>query len=142
MKKFIFRLQNILNYREFLKDEAQADLAKALAVEREIEIQLETIAKNYAAVKSSTVGTSDFSVISSANQYYVLLDRKKEELLLELAKAQMVSEQKREVLNEAMQEMKSLEKLRDKQHEQWKKDFLAEEELVADEVNIGRRFRR
>lgn len=142
MKKFIFRLQNILNYREFLKDEAQADLAKALAVEREIEIQLETIAKNYAAVKSSTVGASDFSVISSANQYYVLLDRKKEELLLELAKAQMVSEQKREVLNEAMQEMKSLEKLRDKQHEQWKKDLLAEEELVADEVNIGRRFRR
>lgn len=142
MKKFSFQLKDVLTYREFLRDEAEADLAKSLAVETSIQNQLAQIAEQYVAVKHQTEGEVDFSIITSANQYYVFLETKKEELLRQLAQAKITSEQKREVLREAMKQTQALEKLRDRQLEEWKQAAALEEEIIADEINIGRRFRQ
>lgn len=45
MKKFSFELEKILEFRNFEKQEAEAELAKALSKESEIKSNLEMIAK-------------------------------------------------------------------------------------------------
>ena len=97
MKKFTFELQKVLEFRDFEKQQAEGELAKALAVETEINDNLKKIAQNYAAVKASMKGNLDFQDVMAQSQYNNLLEYQKEELLKQLAQAKLVTEQKREI---------------------------------------------
>ena len=141
MKKFAFELQKILEFREFEKKEAEGELAKALAVENDINSKLEQIALQYTAVKDLTKGSHDFNEIVGRSRHLNFLDLQKEELLKQLAQAKLVTEQKREVLRECMKKTTALEKLRDKQLEEWKQAAEYEEAELLDEVkNKTRQF--
>ena len=134
MKKFTFELQKVLEFRNFEKEQAEGELAKALAVETEINDNLKKIAQNYSAVKASMKGNLDFHDIMAQSQYNNLLEYQKEELLKQLAQAKLVSEQKREVLRECMKKTTALEKLREKQLDEWKQAADYEEAELLDEV--------
>ena len=98
MKKFVFELEKVLEYRNFEKQQAEGELAKALAVETQINDNLKAVAQNYAAVKAQMKGSLNFQDVMAQSQYNNLLEYQKEELLKQLAEAKLVSEQKREVL--------------------------------------------
>ena len=134
MKKFVFELQKVLEFRDFEKQQAEGELAKALAVETEINENLEKVAQNYAAVKAQMKGSLDFQDVIAQSQYNNLLEYQKEELLKQLAQAKLVSEQKREVLRECMKKTTALEKLREKQLSEWKQAADYEEAELLDEV--------
>lgn len=134
MKKFSFDLQKVLEYRNFEKQQAEGELAKALAVETEINENLKQIAQQYTAVKAQMKGSKDFDDIISQSKYNNLLDYQKEELLKELAEAKIVIEQKREVLRECMKKTTALEKLREKQLEDWKAAVDYEEAEAMDDI--------
>lgn len=134
MKKFTFELQKVLEFRNFEKEQAEGELAKALAVETKINENLKKIAQNYAAVKASMKGSLDFQDVMAQSQYNNLLEYQKEELLKQLAQAKLVSEQKREVLRECMKKTTALEKLREKQFDEWKQAADYEEAELLDEV--------
>ena len=134
MKKFSFELEKVLEYREFEKQQAEGELAKALAVETEINENLKKIAQNYAAVKAQMKGSLDFQDVMAQSQYNNLLEYQKEELLKQLAEAKLVSEQKREVLRECMKKTTALEKLKEKQLAEWKQAADYEEAELLDEV--------
>ena len=134
MKKFTFELQKVLEFRNFEKEQAEGELAKALAVETKINENLKKIAQNYSAVKASMKGNLDFQDIMAQSQYNNLLEYQKEELLKQLAQAKLVSEQKREVLRECMKKTTALEKLREKQLTDWKQAADYEEAELLDEV--------
>ena len=134
MKKFTFELQKVLEFRNFEKEQAEGELAKALAVETEINDNLKKIAQNYSAVKASMKGNLDFQDVMAQSQYNNLLEYQKEELLKQLAQAKLVSEQKREVLRECMKKTTALEKLREKQLADWKAAVDYEEAELLDEV--------
>lgn len=134
MKKFSFDLQKVLEYRNFEKQQAEGELAKALAVETEINENLKQIAQQYTAVKAQMKGSKDFDDIISQSKYNNLLDYQKEELLKQLAEAKIVIEQKREVLRECMKKTTALEKLRDKQLEDWKAAVDYEEAEAMDDI--------
>ena len=134
MKKFTFELQKVLEFRNFEKEQAEGELAKALAVETEINDNLKKIAQNYSAVKASMKGNLDFQDVMAQSQYNNLLEYQKEELLEQLAQAKLVSEQKREVLRECMKKTTALEKLREKQLDEWKQAADYEEAELLDEV--------
>jgi len=134
MKKFSFELEKVLEFRNFEKQQAEGELAKALAVESEINNNLKIIAQQYAAVKASMKGSHDFQDIIAQSQYNNLLDYQKEELLKQLAEAKLVSEEKRAVLRECMKKTTALEKLRDKELEDWKEAADYEEAELLDEV--------
>ena len=51
MSKFKFELQNVLEIRNFEQQQAESELAKCIAVETEINKNLEVIAMQYAALK-------------------------------------------------------------------------------------------
>ena len=133
-KKFSFELQNVLEYRTFEKEQAEGELAKALAVETEINNNLKKIAQNYAAVKASMKGNLDFQDVMAQSQYNNLLEQQKEELLKQLTQAKIVIEQKREVLRECIKKTTALEKLKEKQLADWKQAVDYEEAELLDEV--------
>ena len=134
MKKFNFELQKVLEFREFEKQQAEGELAKALAVETQINENLKQIAENYTALKAQMKGSLNFQDVMAQSQYNNLLDYQKEELLKQLAEAKLVSEQKREVLRECMKKTTALEKLKEKQLAEWKQAADYEEAELLDEV--------
>ena len=122
MKKFKFELEKILEYRDFEKQQAEGELAKALAVETEIQNNLKKIAEQYAALDKYMSGYLDFSEMVSMSQNKNLLNYQKEELLKQLAQAKLVSDQKREVLKECMKKTTALEKMKEIQLAQYKEE--------------------
>lgn len=134
MKKFSFEFEKVLEFRDFEKKTAEGELAKALAVENEINNNLKIIAQQYAETKASMKGSRSFDDIVSQAQFNKLLDYQKEELLKQLAEAKLVTEQKREVLRECMKKTLALEKLRDKRKEEWQAAVDYEEAELLDEA--------
>ena len=134
MKKFTFELQKVLEFRDFEKQQAEGELAKALAVETEINDNLKKVAENYAAVKAQMKGSLNFQDVMAQSQYNNLLEHQKEELLKQLTQAKLVTEQKREVLRECMKKTTALEKLKEKQLAEWKAAVDYEEAELLDEV--------
>ena len=76
----------------------------------------------------------NFNDIIAQSQHTNLLNYQKEELLKQLAEAKIVTEQNRSVLRECMKKTTALEKLRDKQLEEWKAAVEYEEAELLDEV--------
>lgn len=134
MKKFSFQLEKVLEYRTFEKEQAEGELAKALAVENEINENLKTIAMQYATVKQQMKGSTDFQDVVSQSQYNNLLDYQKEELLKQLAEAKLVSEEKRKVLRECLKKTTALEKLKEKQLDDYKAAADHEEAELLDDM--------
>jgi flagellar FliJ protein len=134
MKKFSFELEKVLEYRNFEKQQAEGELAKALAVETEIENNLKTIAQQYAAVKAQMKGSLNFQDVMAQSQFNNLLEYQKEELLKQLTQAKIVTDEKREVLRECMKNTTALEKLKEKQLADWKQAVDYEESELLDEV--------
>ena len=133
-KAFKFELQDVLDFRNFEKEEAQNELAKALAVEAQIKDNLQIIASQFISVKNQIDASSSFEDIAAGNSRKKFLEMQKEELLQQLAQAELVSEQKRAALAEAMKKTTALEKLKEKQLEGWKEEANREEEAFIDDL--------
>lgn len=134
MKKFVFELEKILEYRNYEKKAAEEELAKALAVETQINNQLEAIAQKMALLKQSMKTSYNFNDIVAQRQHTNLLDSQKEDLLNQLTQAKIVTEAKRDILRECMKKTTALEKLKEKQLEEWKAAVDYEEAELLDEV--------
>lgn len=122
MKKFVFELQKVLEFRDFEKKQAEGELAKALAVETEIQNNLKTIAQQMINLDRYMKGSVDFADVISMSQNKSLLNYQKEELLKQLAQAQLVTQEKREILTECMKKTTALEKMKEMQLSKYKEE--------------------
>lgn len=138
MKKFSFQLEDVMKYREFLQTQAETELGKALAAEHAIQTKLDDIGRQSVFVKNRMKGSTDFNAISAAHNFYILLDQQKEYLLQQMAEAKLVSEQKRKVLQDAMQKTEALHKLRERQLAEYHEEENKEEENAADDISTFR----
>ena len=77
-KAFKFELQDVLEFRNLEKEQAQNELAKALAVETQIQNDLQTIAAQFLSVQKQLDSYTDFEDIAAGNRRKVLLDLQKE----------------------------------------------------------------
>ena len=126
-KAFKFELQDVLDFRNFEKDQAQNELAKALAVETQINNNLQIIASQFFSVKKQIDASSSFEEIAAGNTCKKFLELQKEELLKQLA--------------EAIKKTTALEKLKEKQLEGWKEESDKEEnDFIDDLANNGKHF--
>ena len=140
-KKFKFELQDILDFRNFEKEQAEAELAQALAVETEINNKLQNIAAQFVAVKSQIDSTKNFEDIAAGNRHKKLLEYQKEELLKQLAQANIVTEEKRAALAEIMKKTTALEKLREKEEAVYKEQVDKEDnDFIDDLANSGTHY--
>ena len=138
MKKFKFSLEKVLSLREFEQNQAQIELGKAQSVVNEINEQLKFIASEIVKSNESRANSADLNFLLSVENYVNGLNYKKEILLEELAKAQLVLEEKRAIVVEAIKKRKSLEKLKEKQFEEYKKQYNLEEEKILDEISTSK----
>ena len=140
-KAFKFELQDVLDFRNFEKEEAQNELAKALAVETQINDNLQIIASQFISVKNQIDASSSFEDIAAGNTRKKFLEMQKEELLQQLAQAKLISEQKRAVLAEAMKKTTALEKLKEKEEAVYKAEVDKEEnDFIDDLANSNKRL--
>jgi len=139
MKKFAFSMQKILDLRIFEQRQAEMELGKANAEVARIQGELESIAKRKVSTIKNFDTNTDFLVQAEIQSFFFMLEQKKEKFLEELATAQIAADEKREVVRQAMQKVKVLEKLKENKFRQWKKDSLKAEELAADDIVTARK---
>ena len=135
MKRFNFSLQKVLDFREFEKKQAQIELGKAVAEETKIQNTLDMIAEAHASNVRTADSMKDLSGMLAAQNYFRLLNQQKEEAMMSLAQAKVLTEEKRDAMREAMKNCKALENLRDQRKDAWKKEnYKAEEDEIDDIV--------
>ncbi len=134
-------MQKILDLREFEQDQAQIELGKAISHEASIDNTLEMVARQKVSTVKEADGISDLNELFTANQYLNLLEQRKEKLLQEKTQAQLVTQQKREEMKDAMMKVKALEKLKQARKEEWKAETKRKEEKETDDINNSKIFR-
>lgn len=135
MKKFKFEFEQVLEYRNFEKKQAENELAKALAEETKISDNLKLIAFQYNNLKSQMKNTSDFQDVMNQNRYNNLLEYQKEELLKQLTQAKLITDEKRKKLTEILKKTTALEKLKENELEIYKENIKSEEKKFLDDLN-------
>lgn len=138
MKRFSFSMQKILDIREFAERQAQIELGRAVAEVNRINGELEAVAQEkqrMLQVKLKDVSLNEFLVHEN---YLKRLELTKDRLLQELAAAQLVVDEKREIFAEAMKQRKILSNLREKQYAQYKKEALVAEDNAVDDLVTSR----
>lgn len=143
MARFRYRMQNILNVKEKLETQAKNEFAIAAATVNEEEDKLTQVIKRQEEYREYMrvlqQGDLDFKKIKETAQSIesmkYVIDRQREVL----KKAERVLEEKRVALAEAMQEVKTHEKLKEKEFEQFMMDEAAKESKEIDEL-VSYRF--
>lgn len=139
MKRFEFSLQKVLDLREFEENQAKNELGKAIAESDRIKTELEYIALKRVENNKARALTEDMDEMMAIERFIVRLDLRKEELLEELAKAELVIEQKRQLFAEAMKNRKVVTKLKEKKEAEYKADALKAEESAIDDI-VGAKY--
>lgn len=141
MQKFVFNMQKILNLRKFEEKQAQAELGKAVSAEARIQDTLDLLAEQNVQTVKNSKGIKDVLELHNLNNYLRLLTQRKEQLLKELAQAQLETEQKREKMKDAMLKVKALEKLKEARQRDWVLENKRKEEKELDDIVNSKQFR-
>ena len=143
MAKFKYRMQNILDLKEKLETQAENVFAIAAGIVAEEEEKLANLNRRQTeyeeTLKALQQGVLDFEKIKETTQAvesmkYIIAQQEKA-----LERANNVLEMRRVELAEAMQEVKTHEKLKEKEFEQFKADEAAKESKEIDEL-VSYRF--
>ena len=138
MAKFVYRMQNILDIKLKLEDQAKAEYGMELVRLREEEMKLEVL--------KAKKEEYQYRLTDAVQDELVLLEIKKLENCVEHAKYNInvqkfvISQQQqrvdraREKLDNAMKERKTYEKLKEKAFEQFKIEIEAQERKEIDEL--------
>ena len=138
MAKFVYRMQNILDIKLKLEDQAKAEYGMELVRLREEEMKLEVL--------KAKKEEYQYRLTDAVQDELVLLEIKKLENCVEHAKYNInvqkfvISQQQqrvdraREKLDNAMKERKTYEKLKEKVFEQFKIEIEAQERKEIDEL--------
>ena len=138
MKRFSFSMQKILDIREFTERQAQIELGQAVAEVNRINEELEAVAQEKQRMIQMNLKAASLNEFLVHENYMKRLELTKERLLQELAAAQLVVDEKREIFAEAMKQRKILSNLKEKQFAQYKKDALVAEDNAVDDLVTSR----
>lgn len=138
MKRFSFSMQKILDIREFTERQAQIELGQAVAEVNRINEELEAVAQEKLRMLQINLKSASLNEFLIHENYMKRLELTKERLLEELAAAQLVVDEKREIFAEAMKQRKILSNLKEKQFAQYKKEALVAEDNAVDDLVTSR----
>ena len=144
MAKFFYKMQNILDIKEKLETQAKNEYAVAnsvLAEEEEKLNRLEERRQQYEAGLKELYSddTLDLKEIAYMSEAVELMKYYKKQQEVNVRKARKNADLARDRLQEAMQERKTHEKLKENAFEQFKLDVAASESKEVDEL-VSYRF--
>jgi len=136
MKRFKFNLEKVLQLRKFKEDECKMALGQAISALNLIENDIKTTAlKRHNAAGNRFTDTLEMIFWDN---YINRLDQEAEKLAEKAAQAEIVVEQKRALYLEAQKELKAIEKLKEKQQKEYRKETLNYEMDQVDELTASR----
>lgn len=143
MKKYQFRLQPVLDIREKTLEDKRLEMAQVIQLLNEQQEGLERLMAKQASYKDELESLSledDLNVFSLANfkNYMVILQgqiTQQEHTIENTKKALRV---KQDAVNEALKDVKVLEKLKEKQSQKFYKDLEMKEANEIDDISTTR----
>ncbi|MDR2478696.1 MAG: flagellar export protein FliJ [Treponema sp.] len=138
MKKFGFKLQKVLDMRRHREEEAKIELGRAISILTEIEnniIRNAEIRRNAAAERFASAASA--AAIISWDHYIQRLAMEAEKLMSDAAQAELTVEEKRGQYLEASRELKVLEKLKEKQEQEYRRESFAAATAELDDLWRG-----
>lgn len=138
MSKFIYRMQNILNIKAKLEEQAKMDYGLARARLTEEEEKLEYLAKRKSAyedaARNSLVNSLSVRRMRENKEAILRMDEFMKRQREEIRKAEKKVETERQKLQAAVQERKIQEKLRENAFEAFMEEEKAQESREIDEL--------
>jgi len=138
MAKFNFRLQNYLSLKEKLEEQRKLEYGMALAaLENERRAEAAIIAEKadkineFSEMARKKIEPDKFALY---NIYIEILKKRLIEQKKRVAQAEAFAEKKRLILVEAMKEKKALQRLREKDYEEYATEEKRLEQRVVDET--------
>lgn len=143
MKKFKFTLEKVLKQRHITADAAQKDFAEAqAALDQEIQKLNEMIAVKEDSLARRTAmiqeGGDWVNSVGQINQFVSGQDLRIKNQNLRLTQFEKLVESRREILRQAVSEVKILEKLEEKQRAAHKIESDREQQADMDEIAVLR----
>lgn len=137
MRKFQYRLQKVLDFRQRKEDKLKSELAAAIRT-RDAEVAaLSALSEKRGKAQKALEGhlrNGDIAEIQFANQFIENLARKIDTQNAIVAKANQEVEVIRNQLTVAAKERKIMEKHKEKKHEEWKEEEKRLEAKWMDEM--------
>ncbi|HSQ41096.1 MAG TPA: flagellar export protein FliJ [Fibrobacteraceae bacterium] len=132
-QKFRFSLQSVLEHRQHLQEQAQIALSKELAVQHQLESELQALQKEYGELEKARPAQGSGECIMRTIAYLdfmkgVIVRKAKE---IEQAKGKVV--EARNALVERNRAARALEILRERQHESFRKQANRQETRQLDD---------
>ncbi len=138
MAKFVFKLQSVLNIKKQIEDSLKIQLGKAvqaLEAEKELLKELESEKKRcMGEVGSKVSGGVKVDKLKNYNAYISFIKQKISRQYEMVKSAQEIVDKYREELTGMMKERKMLEKLREKQYEEYMQEIKKKEQKDIDEI--------
>ncbi|HEX4130149.1 MAG TPA: flagellar export protein FliJ [Pirellulales bacterium] len=123
MAAFRFRLETVARLREAVRDERRYQLAEAVRAEQSIQAQLSALLGEANEVRreaAPSLGALSLGRFLESHRYARTLELEQRQLEQQQASVAAEVEARREALTVAEQELRLLEKLREKQAETWR----------------------
>jgi flagellar FliJ protein len=147
MAKFVFRMETLLRLRQSQRDECRAALAEALRVDDVLQQQLDALAREIDALRefcrrASAPGSVDIERLVEARRYDLVTQAQQRNIALQRETVAAGIQRRRQALVEADREVRILEKLRQRQAEQHRRDEELRETKRLDEVASQQTYRK
>ena len=138
MAKFVFKMENILEVKRKLEDQAKSVYASALAVLDEEQQRLSCLEQQREGYKeqlaSMMVALLNIEQIRTLEDAVEVMKYRIHEQMVRVQDAQIKAERARQTLQAAMVERKTYEKLKEKAFEEFKLELNAQEKKEVDEL--------
>lgn len=138
MAKFIFKMENILEVKRKLEDQAKSMYASALAVLDEEQQRLALLEQKREGYKErlTSIMTASLNIdqIKTLEDAVEVMKYRIREQMVRVQDAEIKAERARQALQEAMVERKTYEKLKEKAFEEFKLEINAQEKKEVDEL--------
>jgi len=136
MRRFKFNLEKILQLRKFKEEECKLALGQAVSFLNKVENDIkETALKRHDAASRRFI---DVAQTASWEYYIRRLDQLSDDLTEQAAQAQLVVEEKRALYLEAQKDLKAIDKLKEKQQKEHRKEMFNYEMNEADNLTSAR----
>ncbi|MDR0474023.1 MAG: flagellar export protein FliJ [Treponema sp.] len=142
MKKFSFNMEKVLKLRKHHENETKMELGRAVGILSAIEGNIQAIAEERVRVAANQfLPGNNARDILQYSLYITRLDNTKEKLQSDAAAAELKVEEARGIYIEASRERKILDKLKEKQESEYRREFYSEETKLLDDIAAGTRTR-
>ena len=143
---FVFRLQNVLDYRASLADRARQELGVLQARVREAEEALAALRRSEQRAfqqlgAAQATQTLDLAEITRLLEYGLVMDQQIEAQYQVIAQRQQEADAKQQQVIALSKDARALEKLRERQLEQFQQDDARREQAETSEIASTRHQR-